>query len=1068
MTLNAFKKIKIKLDTANQQIMTDTLRAVEGDNHGRQLELTVTDAGALADLTGYVAILYWYRMFDDTKGMHSFNNSNAEQGVFSLDFPSGMLKAGKVKCTIALLNSEQETVINSRPFYVKVDESVADDDALEDEDTFTLLNEILFEWHELPTKIDNALAQFESDANEKLASVDLSLDAIANIGELLDGLDGKADKSELELKADKTELDFKADKTELDGKADVFVVDDLGETLVALSDELEGKADKTELDTKANVADLELKADAADLSALQDVLDAKANLDDLALKADVTALDTKADLSALAGKANVADLDAKADREELDNKANIAELDLKANVTDLETKANTSDLAFKVDKVEGKQLTDENYTADEKAKLAGLESSHFKGTYATAEALADSVSDAREGDYAYVGEEGADEQLFIYDATDGLWLASGATGSDTPAMIKEKYESNDDTNAFTDADLEKLNQLRGVDDVSLFGAIGVTGHTTVATSAGKEGYIALPNPTPLFNKREFNYDAPSMTNSGTIITTTESPRVGDFLTTRMSNGSTYNDMGWLIRITKITLSVSGATIFYWGVALTDQASAAKIKYEQNSNTNAFTDAEKTKLSGLGAQVPFSKRDGLVAFWDFAETAVPFYSKINGVNEYPLEKLTGNTTKVATGVQFAGNAILNVTAANLGKLNIGKYGNEVTVLAKTTFPTDVQINMFTAGIWDEGTGRSYGLFTALNDMYGGYCAICGHVSKVGGATPGYPYNRDYTATRSWAGMTKAIQGMTYDGSQIKAYLDASTDYQPTFTDENSQTYSKAPYNIDDGINGAGTAPFTVGGVKLGTGSYGNYFKGIITWLAVFDRALSADEIAHIRRETADDTTIYTHSFQIGNQGTLTTNTAYSFFQSWTMYSGRTVITERPRSGDYGLASDTGVIKAAAGSGAIGDSDRNIANSFIRIKGIAGVNLNEVGSWQMTSNSNFQTTYQLMFKIGGQWYISTHEDDVWTDTFNGGGGGFSDASFTSMGRTMRKNINREAGHWATFNFNEDNLGSIGNGYGPGETLTTKLPAGEIEELGFYVPNNITGNIRWRNFKLYSDKV
>lgn len=126
--------------------------------------------------------------------------------------------------------------------------------------------------------------------------------------------------------------------------------------------------------------------------------------------------------------------------------------------TAVQPAALTAALADKVDKVAGKGLSSNDYTAAEKNKLAGLESSHFKGLHGSLAALQAAHPSAVAGDYADVDAgAGVDVVRYLWDVSDSQWVAqAAAVGSMTPAQIKTAYESNPDTNAFTDAEQEKL------------------------------------------------------------------------------------------------------------------------------------------------------------------------------------------------------------------------------------------------------------------------------------------------------------------------------------------------------------------------------------------------------------------------------------------------------------------------------------------------------------------------------------------------------------------------------------------------------------------------------------
>lgn len=152
---------------------------------------------------------------------------------------------------------------------------------------------------------------------------------------------------------------------------------------------------------------------------------------------NVVALLTKVDKEA--GKSLIAD----------------SEITRLSTVTNFDNTANETALAGKVDKVLGKQLSDENYTLSEKNKLAGLESSRWKGLFTS---YAQLPSTGSSGDYADVDAgSGSDVQRYIWDGSDSKWIAqSGIVTALTGAEIKQLYEAQPDTNAFSDAEKGKL------------------------------------------------------------------------------------------------------------------------------------------------------------------------------------------------------------------------------------------------------------------------------------------------------------------------------------------------------------------------------------------------------------------------------------------------------------------------------------------------------------------------------------------------------------------------------------------------------------------------------------
>ncbi len=118
-------------------------------------------------------------------------------------------------------------------------------------------------------------------------------------------------------------------------------------------------------------------------------------------------------------------------------------------------------LADKVSVAQGMGLSSNDFTTGEKQKLAGLEGSHFRGTFLSLSALQAGATDPMPGDYADVDAgEGESVARYIWDDSDSEWVAQGGSaGPLTAAQIKTLYESNPDTNAFTDAEKQKLSDL---------------------------------------------------------------------------------------------------------------------------------------------------------------------------------------------------------------------------------------------------------------------------------------------------------------------------------------------------------------------------------------------------------------------------------------------------------------------------------------------------------------------------------------------------------------------------------------------------------------------------------
>lgn len=120
---------------------------------------------------------------------------------------------------------------------------------------------------------------------------------------------------------------------------------------------------------------------------------------------------------------------------------------------------NTS-LDSKVDKVIGKGLSKNDFTDSEKDKLASLESSRFKGVFTSLDNLIAGVDRPKAGDYAQVDRGvGNNAVIYIYDRSDGEWLEQKSATTLTASQVKELYEQNPNTEAFTTAFRSKLEGM---------------------------------------------------------------------------------------------------------------------------------------------------------------------------------------------------------------------------------------------------------------------------------------------------------------------------------------------------------------------------------------------------------------------------------------------------------------------------------------------------------------------------------------------------------------------------------------------------------------------------------
>jgi hypothetical protein len=245
--------------------------------------------------------------------------------------------------------------------------------------------------------------------------------------------------------------------------------------------------------------------------------------------------------------------------------------------------------------------------------------------------------------------------------------------------------------------------------------------------------------------------------------------------------------------------------------------------------------------------------GLVAFWDFKEDAGK-PRKAFGEGKFPLKEQKGQIPRVSEGpisgfsALFKDSAFLSLPNHKTGKLNIYGKNQGVTVMAWVKWEGKTG---FVGGMWNEyasGGKRQYGLFVSL-PHYNGGDQVCGHISYTGKPTPPFPYSIDYSASKQTLEKSQwEFVAFTYDGEFIRSYLNGELKVREPELLKNTKgfpgypegiTHSKNPYFYPDGMGNNGS-DFTVGAVLLARGM-GNYFRGQIGGLAVFNRALSPEEI-----------------------------------------------------------------------------------------------------------------------------------------------------------------------------------------------------------------------------------
>lgn len=277
-----------------------------------------------------------------------------------------------------------------------------------------------------------------------------------------------------------------------------------------------------------------------------------------------------------------------------------------------------------------------------------------------------------------------------------------------------------------------------------------------------------------------------------------------------------------------------------------------------------------------------KTPGLVAFWTFGEEAGRPRESRGTAEKHPLAEVGGPVRRVAGG-PFSGHAALldgehyfRIPHADMGRLNIGGKDARVSMFAVIRLD-ELKRGVTVAGVWSEGKGanddsgsRQYAMLINM-PTYGGRRQLTPHVSSEGGVSrrtdgTGLPWCADFAATRSEVPVGRWVTlGFTYDGAYVRAYFDGVMEERPVDpkADRREDRYfaTEGPDGKHRGINPyyhgrgifrydpkqhaagkpLGGSDFTVG-ARYAVGSMlGEAMKGRLGGLAVFDRALTDEQM-----------------------------------------------------------------------------------------------------------------------------------------------------------------------------------------------------------------------------------
>jgi hypothetical protein len=327
----------------------------------------------------------------------------------------------------------------------------------------------------------------------------------------------------------------------------------------------------------------------------------------------------------------------------------------------------------------------------------------------------------------------------------------------------------------------------------------------------------------------------------------------------------------------------------------------------------------------------------------------------------------------------------VKDGDIGALDVTKDGGtQVTVVNwvnDTAGNHDDTANgiAFRAGSHCEGgveSARQYGSY--FDDiMYFGWSHghYAPHIGAQDGPSPGYPWNRDYagSARKYFTGVGQGqwhMEAFTYDGEKIIAYVDGLADEwknvaEPPPIDPNytlHQTVDRNPFFLGKPINNSPTMKrFSIGAAVIGGPPFDgvNFTTGKLGGVAVFNRALSAEEIMAIRLGTlrpGEPITMY--SFEVTAAGPHPLNEI-----GWTAAA-------TPKNVDVSAAvgENYRVLRPAGSPKAfLRKASPQIGATWIPLTGLSGLQVKRV-RFKLLSEKPSSAPQRVLIREGDKWWAS----------------------------------------------------------------------------------------------------
>ena len=290
-------------------------------------------------------------------------------------------------------------------------------------------------------------------------------------------------------------------------------------------------------------------------------------------------------------------------------------------------------------------------------------------------------------------------------------IEASATANQTGAEIKTAYEA--ETNAFTDAQFTKLAGIEASADVT---------DTANVTASGALMDSEVTNLTQVkaFNSADYATAAQGTTADASL------PKAGGAVTGAITTNSTFDGRDVATDGTKLDGIESNATANQTG---------AEIKAAYEAETNAFTDAQFTKLAGIETSADVTDTTNVTAAGALMDSELNSIADVKAIDQSLVTtasptfagitvdggtiKLDGNYPVGTQNVALGDTALDSIGTGNNNTAIGHNAGTAITTGYRTTTVGSLALESHTTGHNTVAIG-----YNALNDSNGNYCVAVG--------------------------------------------------------------------------------------------------------------------------------------------------------------------------------------------------------------------------------------------------------------------------------------------------------------------------------------------------------